>query len=42
MNIRKVLKWSLVVMAFLAYKQLDEGHEHDKPELVYMAYNVEA
>ena len=43
MNIRKVLKWSLVLMAFLAYKQLDSGGDAagGKPELVYMAYEAE-
>ena len=29
MNFRKFLKWSLVLMAFLAYKQLDASDSPD-------------
>lgn len=40
MNIRRFLKWSLVLMAFLAYKEMQgESTEASKPEMVYMAHH---
>ena len=39
MYIRKFLKWSLVFLAFVAYKQVEGNNdEAGRSEVVYMAY----
>ena len=40
MYIRKFLKWSLVFLAFVAYKQIEGNNdEAGRSEVVYMAYH---
>lgn len=37
MNIKNLLKWSLVLIAFLAYKQMDFGNEPGSDEIRYQS-----
>lgn len=40
MYIRKFLKWSLVFLAFVAYKHIEGNNdEPGRSEVVYMAYH---